>query len=68
MHANIPLIQVDDNIIKNPFDDQQYLITGIKYEFKIASKESFCHVECVKESLAKNIEDASLEVSDGYRG
>ena len=67
LNANIPMIQVDDNILKNPFDDNQFLITGIKFEFKIATKESFCHLECVKESLAKNIEDATLEVSDGYK-
>lgn len=67
LHAEIPMVQVDDNIVKNPFDDNQFLITGIKYEFKTATKESFCHLECVKESLAAEIETSKLEVSDAYR-
>ena len=67
LHAEIPLTQVDDNKVENPFDDSKFLITGIKYEFKVASKESFCHLECVKESIAAKIEDAEIAVSDAYR-
>ena len=60
LHAEIPMMQTDEVLKENPYDDYQYLITGIKFEFKIADKESRCVIECVKHSNAAKIEDAQF--------